>query len=171
MLVPVYRDDEGELRIVLVRQGRRRRPSTAASSASPEEARAGDDNLLATALREAQEEVGLEPGTVTVLARLDPHRDAGHRLARVTRSSGASSRPDVEWRHAGRDEVVGAAHSSRAGACRAEPRAEGCRSSRLHFRSRSLVEGIDVEGHVLWGMTLRMLDDVVPRLLAGEWPL
>jgi hypothetical protein len=32
-----------------------------------------------------------------------------------------------------------------------------------------LVEGIDVEGHVLWGMTLRLLDDVVPRLLAGEW--
>jgi hypothetical protein len=22
---------------------------------------------------------------------------------------------------------------------------------------------------VLWGMTLRLLDDVVPRLLAGEW--
>ena len=33
------------------------------------------------------------------------------------------------------------------------------------------VEGIDVEGHVLWGMTLRMLDDLVPRLLAGEWEL
>ena len=29
--------------------------------------------------------------------------------------------------------------------------------------------GIDVEGHVLWGMTLRLLDDLVPRLLAGEW--
>jgi hypothetical protein len=22
---------------------------------------------------------------------------------------------------------------------------------------------------VLWGMTLRLLDDLVPRLLAGEW--
>ena len=32
-----------------------------------------------------------------------------------------------------------------------------------------LVEGIDVDGHVLWGMTLRLLDQVVPRLLAGEW--
>ena len=28
---------------------------------------------------------------------------------------------------------------------------------------------IDVEGHVLWGMTLRLLDDLVPRLLASEW--
>jgi len=45
---------------------------------------------------------------------------------------------------------------------------------RLPFTSRYFpepidVEGIDVEGHVLWGMTLRLLDDLVPRLLAGEW--
>ena len=32
-----------------------------------------------------------------------------------------------------------------------------------------LVEGLDVSGHVLWGMTLRLLDDTVPRLVAGEW--
>jgi hypothetical protein len=37
------------------------------------------------------------------------------------------------------------------------------------FPAGLLVEGIDVEGHVLWGMTLRLLDDLVPRLLAGEW--
>ena len=28
---------------------------------------------------------------------------------------------------------------------------------------------VDVDGHVLWGMTLRLLDQLVPRLLAGEW--
>ena len=39
----------------------------------------------------------------------------------------------------------------------------------LRFREPLLVDGIDVEGHVLWGMTLRLLDDVLPRLLAGEW--
>ena len=38
-----------------------------------------------------------------------------------------------------------------------------------HFPEPLEVEGIDVEGHVLWGMTLRLLDDLVPRLLAGEW--
>jgi hypothetical protein len=32
-----------------------------------------------------------------------------------------------------------------------------------------LVDGIPVGDKVLWGMTLRLLDDVVPRLLAGEW--
>ena len=34
-----------------------------------------------------------------------------------------------------------------------------------------LVDGIDVDGHVLWGMTLRLLDALLPRLLAGEWDL
>jgi hypothetical protein len=32
-----------------------------------------------------------------------------------------------------------------------------------------LVDGIPVGDRVLWGMTLRILDDLVPRLLAGEW--
>jgi hypothetical protein len=40
-----------------------------------------------------------------------------------------------------------------------------------HFQEPFEVEGIDVEGHVLWGMTLRLLDDLVPRLLAGEWDI
>jgi hypothetical protein len=32
-----------------------------------------------------------------------------------------------------------------------------------------VVDGIPVGDRVLWGMTLRLLDDLVPRLLAGEW--
>ena len=32
-----------------------------------------------------------------------------------------------------------------------------------------LVDGMPIGDRVLWGMTLRLLDDVVPRLLAGEW--
>ena len=41
--------------------------------------------------------------------------------------------------------------------------------SSLRFPEPLLVDGIDIEGHVLWGMTLRLLEDVLPRLLAGEW--
>jgi len=37
------------------------------------------------------------------------------------------------------------------------------------FTEPLLVDGIDVEGNVLWGMTLRLFDEVLPRLLAGEW--
>ena len=38
-----------------------------------------------------------------------------------------------------------------------------------HWPEGRLVDGIPVGDRVLWGMTLRLLDDVVPRLLAGEW--
>jgi hypothetical protein len=41
--------------------------------------------------------------------------------------------------------------------------------SSLRHPDPLLVEGIDVDGHVLWGLTLRLLDDVIPRVLAGEW--
>ena len=38
-----------------------------------------------------------------------------------------------------------------------------------HWPEGLLVDGIPVGERVLWGMTLRLLDDLVPRLLAGEW--
>lgn len=38
-----------------------------------------------------------------------------------------------------------------------------------HWPDGLLVDGIPVGDRVLWGMTLRLLDDVVPRLLDGEW--
>ena len=28
-----------------------------------------------------------------------------------------------------------------------------------------------VGGRIIWGLTLRILDDVLPRAIAGEWPL
>jgi hypothetical protein len=39
------------------------------------------------------------------------------------------------------------------------------------FPDGLLVDGITVEGHVLWGLTLRLLAPLAPRLLAGEWAL
>ena len=34
-----------------------------------------------------------------------------------------------------------------------------------------MVDGIPVGERVLWGMTLRLLDELVPRLLDGEWQI
>jgi 8-oxo-dGTP pyrophosphatase MutT (NUDIX family) len=69
VLAPIYRDPRGELRLVFIRRsphgvhggqiafpGGRREPE--------------DANLLATALREAEEEVGLDPRQVEVLTEL-----------------------------------------------------------------------------------------------------
>ena len=72
VLVPVYRDDEDELRVVLVVRaddGGLHGGQLGLPGGKPEPQ---DVDLLATALREAKEEVGLDPSTVDVVAELAP---------------------------------------------------------------------------------------------------
>ena len=126
----------------------------------------GDRDFLATALREAEEEVGLPPDRVEVLAALDPVEtiETGFRvhpfLGRVPAAFPWKPQPTEVVR-------LSSPHRWQSSAIRR------ARHARVHVNTISRqpleVEGIDVEGHVLWGMTLRMLDDLVPRLLAGEW--
>jgi 8-oxo-dGTP pyrophosphatase MutT (NUDIX family) len=160
----VFRDAEGVLRILLllrtdkgVHGGQLGLPG-----GRPEP---GDSGFLATALREAEEEVGLPPARVEVLAALDPLETlaTGWRVYPFLGQVPA----DVEWRLQP-DEVVRVLTPS------VEVLGDPAERQRLrftssHFREPLEVEGIDVEGHVLWGMTLRLLDDLVPRLLVGEW--
>ena len=76
VLLPVYRDAEGELRIVLVMRaddGGQHGGQLGLPGGKPEE---GDVDLVATALREAEEEVGLPPETVVVVAALPRWRPA-----------------------------------------------------------------------------------------------
>ncbi|HEX5584646.1 CoA pyrophosphatase [Gaiella sp.] len=165
VLVPVFHDADGELRVAIVVRaddGGLHGGQLGLPGGKPEP---GDADLLATALREAEEEVGLTPELVEVLAALEPFE---------TRATGWRVYPflgripsDTPWRLQ-ESEIVGLL--TPAVRALAEPGAR----SKLPFTSRRfseplLVDGIDVEGHVLWGMTLRLLDDVVPRLLAGEW--
>ena len=166
MLAPVFRDDAGVLRILLLLRTDRgiHGGQLGLPGGRPEP---GDRDFLATALREAEEEVGLPAAHVEVLAALEPVETfaTGWRvhpfLGRVP--------GDTEWRLQP-DEVV------RLLTPRVEMLGDPAARRRLPFTSSHFpepldVEGIDVEGHVLWGMTLRLLDDLVPRLLAGEWDL
>ena len=165
VLLPVFRDAEGELRIVLVVRtddGGQHGGQLGLPGGKPEP---GDANLLATALREAEEEVGVQADTVELVAALEP-------LA--TRATGWIVHPflgrvpaDTAWRLQ-ETEIVGIL--TPAARALADPAARSTLPfSSLRFREPLLVDGIDVEGHVLWGMTLRLLDDALPRLLAGEW--
>jgi 8-oxo-dGTP pyrophosphatase MutT (NUDIX family) len=167
VLVPVYRDADGELRVVLVVRaddGGLHGGQLGLPGGKPER---GDADLRATALREAEEEVGLDPAAVEIVAELAPFdtRATGWRvhpfLARVP--------ADSSWRLQ-QDEIVGVLTPALLALADPEARAMLPFTSR-RFPEPLLVDGIDVEGHVLWGMTLRLLDNLIPRLLAREWSI
>jgi 8-oxo-dGTP pyrophosphatase MutT (NUDIX family) len=164
VLVPVFRDAAGALRIVLiVRSDHGLHGGQLALPGG--KADADDESLLATALREAEEEIGLSPAEVDVIAELasvhsGPTRFEVHPfLARIP--------ADVLWRPS-EAEVVDVVTPLVTDLGRADARRELLFTS-ARFPEGLLVDGIPVGDRVLWGMTLRLLDDVVPRLLAGEW--
>jgi len=164
VLAPVFRDGDGELRIVLI--VRTDRGHHGGQLAFPG-GRVDDDDpsLIATALREAEEEVGLDQSLVTLVAELPPVR-SGPTNMEVFAFLGRI--PDgVEWRP-NSEEVVDVLTPTVA-----ELWDPAIRREHLFTNARwpegLLVDGIPVGDHVLWGMTLRLLDDLVPRLLAGEW--
>jgi 8-oxo-dGTP pyrophosphatase MutT (NUDIX family) len=166
VLVPVYRDGDGALRIVLVRRseggvhggqialpGGRRDP--------------GDASAVHTALREAEEEIGLPRASVEILATLPifETRVTGYRIAPFL---GRIRRP-AAWRRDEREvaEVL-------------EPRIEDLLAPGTHdeawetFQERPdpvLVPFYRLGEHRLWGATYRIVHPLLPRINAGEWPL
>jgi 8-oxo-dGTP pyrophosphatase MutT (NUDIX family) len=164
VLAPVFRDADGRLRLVLiVRTDRGHHGGQLAfpgGRVDPE-----DESLVATALREAHEEIGLDPAVVRVVGELSPVRsgptnvDVFGFLGRIPtdvaltpnpHEVAAILTPTVEelWDPAARREHL---------------------FTSARWPEGLLVDGIPVGDRVLWGMTLRLLDDLVPRLLAGEW--
>jgi 8-oxo-dGTP pyrophosphatase MutT (NUDIX family) len=166
VLVPVFRDDERRLRLVLVVRGDHGihggQLGLPGGRAEPD-----DPGLVETALRETEEEIGLRRDQVEVLAELDPIDAAVSSfrvhpfLARIPSDATFQLRAE---------EIVGLLTPS------VEELADPAARRELPFSSARhpdglLVEGISIEGHVLWGLTLRLLEPLVPRLLAGEWEL
>ncbi len=128
----------------------------------------GDNSLLQTALREAEEETGLARGDaeiLTPLAALDT-QTTGFRvypyLARIT--------PPPRWQIA-QGEI--AAVITPAVRLLGDPAVREQRE--LWFATwpaSRRVECVVLEGgELLWGLTLRVLEPLLPRLLAGEWAI
>jgi 8-oxo-dGTP pyrophosphatase MutT (NUDIX family) len=165
VLAPVFRDKEGELRIVLIVRSDHgiHGGQLALPGGRPEP---GDADLLETALRETEEEVGLSRHHVEVLAELE---------AIETLATGYRVQPylgripaDIRWKLQER-EIVGLL--TPAVAMLAEPESRRTLPFRPAGSEPMIVEGIPVEGHILWGMTLRIIDSLAPRLIAGTWAI
>jgi 8-oxo-dGTP pyrophosphatase MutT (NUDIX family) len=159
VLIPVFRDAAGEERLVLVIRGSRGVHGSQLSlpGGKPDP---GDASLAATALREAREEIGLDPGDVELVAALPPiaTRTTGFRvhpfLARIP--------PYEPWLE-DRGEVVGTLTPSLH-----ELRGVREKASVLAGGAEREVEGLRVGESFLWGLTLRILDELLPRLERSE---
>jgi 8-oxo-dGTP pyrophosphatase MutT (NUDIX family) len=126
-----------------------------------------DEDLFHTARREAWEEVGLPAGSVSLLAVLPPVTTlvSDFRvhpfLARIVRPERWSPDPGEV------SEVIEAGLTDLA-----DPLAQGEEwVSWPGWPEPRRFPFIRVGPHKLWGATHRILEPLLPRLLAGEWEL
>lgn len=165
--MPLFRDDEGELRLVLVVRGALGRHGQQLSLPGGKH-EPGDASLLETALRETEEEIGLARDEVEVIVALPPidTRTTGFRvhpyLARIRRPEG--------WRLAQGEITAVITPRVRTLADRSRRR-----EHLLCFPTwpePRRVECLELEdGHLLWGLTLRLLEPLLPQLLSGDFAL
>lgn len=164
VLVPVYRDTDGALRLVLIV----RAPGGPHGSqiAFPGGVREpGDESLLDTALREAHEEIGLPPENVEVVASLDviDTMSTGFTIAPYL---ACIERPEC-WT------LQPSEVSDVLEVCVEDLLSPGIHASRLaHFDGWPEPREISfyrLGAHELWGATYRIVRPLLPRLVRGEW--
>jgi 8-oxo-dGTP pyrophosphatase MutT (NUDIX family) len=169
VLIPFYRDADGQLRVVLIRRASRGRHG--GQIALPGGNREpSDTSMRATAVREACEELGLDAAQIEVLAALPAQQTAtsGYLVwPFVARLHGVS--PAYGWRPQPSevDAVLDVPVAELASA-------DAAGTEEMSFPAWPTPRIVPVRylrGHLLWGLTLRILDPVLPRALAGEWSL
>lgn len=167
VLVPVFRDRRGTLRIVLIRRTEHgiHGGQIAFPGGRPEP---GDVSPMATALRELEEEIGLPEDRVTILDSLPRVHTRSSRF--VIQPFLAVIRPMAAWRPSPREvEAV----LTPAVEILAHPRIRG--SARV--QPPGWPEPLEVEALVLddetiiWGATYRILQPLLEPLGNGRWAI
>jgi 8-oxo-dGTP pyrophosphatase MutT (NUDIX family) len=165
VLAPIYRDPQGRLRLVFIRRspygihggqiafpGGRREPE--------------DADLVSTALREAEEEIGLDRESVDVLATL-PVIETIATGFRVAPFLGRLNGPPPTWRRQETeiDEILEVPIEDLL-----RPEAHAVEYWQLPGWPESReIPFYWIGNHKLWGATYKIVEPLIPRLLAGEW--
>jgi 8-oxo-dGTP pyrophosphatase MutT (NUDIX family) len=167
VLAPVYRDPAGALRLVLIRRGPH--GIHGGQLAFPGGRReASDATLLDTALREAEEEIGLPGSQVQVLASL-PVIETVATGFRVAPFLGRLAGAPPTWRRQETeiDEIL-------------EVRVDDLLLPETHGVEEWQLPGwpgpreiafYRIGPYKLWGATYKIVEPLLPRLAAGEWQI
>lgn len=164
VLVPLFRDRGGELRLVVVRRaegglhgGQLAFPG---GKQDPQDA-----SLRDTALRETHEEIGLGGGRVEILEDLPAAGTltSGYRVAPFL----ARIVPPESW-HLDEREIAEVLEVPLADLARRRAHDREIKSFPTWPEPR-WVPFYRIGEHKLWGLSYRILKPLVPRLLAGEW--
>jgi 8-oxo-dGTP pyrophosphatase MutT (NUDIX family) len=165
VLVPVYRTEDGDLRIVLVRRTNEgvHGGQLAFPGGKPEEE---DTSLIDTALREAYEEIGINPTAVKILEHL-PIVDTvttGFQIHPFL----AKIRPANPWRRDEKeiDEILDISVKDLN-----PDNHEEEMWSFPEWQEPQEVSFFRLGEHKLWGATYRIIKPLLPRLAAGEWTI
>lgn len=159
VLVPLY-VERGELHVVLTQRRHDLRRHAGEISFPGGRYEQGERDLLATALREAQEEIGLPAAGVEIIGALTPTPTIATGYA-VYPFVGVIE-PGMRWTLQAREveEVIELSLASlRAGFGR----------RRLVRRGLPIVtDAYTVGGHLIWGATARILSELIERVAAIE---
>ncbi len=165
VLAPLYRDADGRLRLVFIRRspfgvhggqiafpGGRREPE--------------DPDLLTTALRETEEEIGLDRSSVEILTAL-PIIETVATGFRVAPFLGRLQGPPPVWRRQETeiDEVLEVPIADLL-----HPEAHAVEFWQLpNWPEAREIPFYRIGPYKLWGATYKIVEPLLPRLLAGEW--
>jgi len=159
VLVPVYRDERGEQRLVLIRRCSHG-PHGGQIAFPGGRAEPDDADLAATAVRETREELGVTREAIRVIEALPvvETRTTGYRiqpyLARIQRP--AAWRPEPA--------EVAAVHEPRVASLAADGARGRAWITPLGYDSAIEVTSLKSGELVIWGATLRILEPLLPRL-------
>lgn len=166
VLIPVYRSGDGELHIVMILRNpggvHGGQVAFPGGKHDPE-----DETMLDTALREAREELGLVVERSDVLAELPMQqtRTTGYRvfpyLARI--------RVPSQWQIAERE--IAAILDVKLRDLTKPDSQERMIERFPTWQRAEQVSFYRVGAHRLWGLSYRILQPVIPRLVAGEWDI